>query len=334
MFIDEAKIHLKAGDGGNGCVSFRREKYVPKGGPDGGDGGNGGSVILEADSHKRTLLDFKYKSHFKAKKGAHGQGKNKFGKYGEDLIIKVPPGTIVYDKKTGNVIRDLINDKDRAIVALGGKGGRGNARFATSTRRTPRFAEKGTKGEEREVKLELKLIADVGIIGCPNAGKSTLLSRISAARPKIAPYPFTTKSPNLGVAKIGDFGSFVAADIPGLLEGAHRGIGLGDKFLRHIERTKLIIHIIDAAGVDGRDPLKDYETINNELKCFSNELAGRPQIVALNKMDLPEARNNLTNIKSKLEDIEVYPISAATGEGIDALLKATARTLEGITSGE
>lgn len=328
MFIDEVTVHVKAGDGGNGCVSFRREKFVPLGGPNGGDGGDGGSIILEADSRKRTLLDFKYKSHFKAKSGSHGQGKNKHGKSGEDLIIKVPPGTVIFDSKTGDLLRDLANDKDQVIVAKEGQGGRGNAHFATSTRQAPKFAEEGHPGEERILKLELKLIADVGIIGCPNAGKSTLLSHISAAKPEIAAYPFTTKSPNLGVVKVGDWGGFVAADIPGLLEGAHAGTGLGDKFLRHIERTKLFIHIIDTAGVDGRDPAKDFETINKELEYYSKELSKRPQIVALNKMDLPQAKKNLEKVKNKLKGIKIYPVSAVTGEGIEELIKATAKALQ------
>jgi len=327
MFIDEATIKLKAGDGGNGCVSFRREKFVPKGGPDGGDGGDGGSIILEADPHKRTLLDFKYKMHFKAERGQNGMGKNKAGKSGKDLLIKIPLGTVVYDKESGDEMADLTQAGAQIVVATGGKGGRGNARFATSTRQTPRFAEKGTTGEEKSLKLELKLIADVGIIGCPNAGKSTLLSRISSAHPQIAAYPFTTKSPNLGVVKVGDWTTFTAADIPGLLEGAHAGTGLGDKFLRHIERTKILIHVIDAAGVDGRDPVQDYHTINKELEYYSKELPKKSQIIALNKMDLPQARENLGKLKKELKQ-DVFPISGVTGEGIDKLIKEAAKMLK------
>jgi len=326
MFIDEAVINVKAGDGGNGCVSFRREAFVPKGGPDGGDGGDGGSVIFEADHHKRTLLDFKYKKHIKAERGVHGKGKNMTGKCGKDLIVKVPMGTILYDKETGDQIADLTESGQQIVVAEGGRGGKGNARFATSTRQAPKFAQPGKPGEERIIKMELKLIAEVGLIGCPNAGKSTLLSRISHAHPEIASYPFTTKSPNLGVVKVGDWGTFTAADIPGLLEGAHSGTGLGDKFLRHIERTKILIHVIDAAGVDGRDPLDDYKTINDELKNYSKELAKRPQIIALNKMDLTEARENVKRIEKELKQ-KVFAISGATGEGIDTLIKEAAKLL-------
>ncbi len=327
MFIDEATIHVKASDGGDGCISFRREKYVPRGGPDGGDGGGGGSIILQANSRIKTLLDFKYKTHFKAPRGEDGKGKNKTGKSGGDLTIKVPCGTVVYDKETGDQIIDLTQEGQSVAIARGGRGGRGNQHFATATRQAPRIAEPGGPGEKKTLKLELKLIADVGIIGCPNAGKSTLLSRISSAHPKIAAYPFTTKSPNLGVITVGDWGSFVAADIPGLLEGAHAGTGLGDKFLRHIERTRLLIHVIDAAGVDGRDPVQDYHTINKELKYHSKELAKRPQIIAANKMDLPQAKENVPRLKKELKQ-EVFPISGVTGEGIDKLIKETAKLLK------
>jgi GTP-binding protein len=307
VFIDEATIHIKAGDGGNGCVSFRREKFIPRGGPNGGDGGNGGSVILQASGRIKTLLDFKRKSHLKAQPGEHGKGKNKTGKAGKDLTIKLPCGTILYDKNTGDKLVDLTEDGRSIVMAKGGRGGRGNQHFATSTRQAPRIAETGRPGEEKSLKLELKLIADVGIIGCPNAGKSTLLSRISSAHPEIASYPFTTKAPNLGVVKVGDWTTFTAADIPGLLEGAHSGTGL--------------------AGVDGRDPLDDFRKINKELEFYSKELAKRPQVVALNKMDLTEARENVERLKKEL-DVEVFPISGVTGEGIDELIKGTAKLLK------
>ncbi len=340
MFIDEARILVKAGDGGNGCVSFRREKYIPKGGPDGGDGGNGGSVYLIADKNLYTLLDFKYKKHFEAQRGAHGQGKNKTGRSGADLFIKVPCGTVVYlepeTKRLGSTTRkvpsliDLTEDGQSILVAKGGKGGRGNVHFKSPTRQAPRIAEKGKPGEERKIKLELKLIADVGLIGCPNAGKSTLLSRISAARPKIADYPFTTLSPNLGVVQLPSGDGLVIADIPGLLKGAHQGTGLGDRFLRHIERTKLLVHVIDAAGVDGRDPLEDFKTVNRELKSYNEELAKRPQILALNKMDLPAAKNNLKRFKKFLgrKKIEVYPISGVTGDGIKELILGLSKNIK------
>ena len=328
MFIDEAEIFVKAGDGGNGCISFRREKYVPKGGPDGGDGGDGGSVVIIADKNLHTLLDFKYKKHFKAEKGAHGEGKNKTGKSGDNLVIRVPCGTMIYEKD--KTLADLVKTGQEVIVVEGGKGGRGNARFATSTRQAPRIAEKGKPGEEKTLKLELKLIADIGLIGCQNAGKSTLLSKISAARPKIAEYPFTTLSPNLGVVKLPSGDGLVAADIPGLLEGAHLGTGLGDKFLRHIERTKLLVHVIDTAAVDGRDPIQDFITVNQELKSYSEDLSRRPQVVTLNKMDLPSARQNLKRVREYLEKegFEVYPISGVTGEGIKELIDELSKKIE------
>jgi len=329
MFIDEATIFVKAGDGGNGCVSFRREAFVPKGGPNGGDGGDGGSVILEASSSMKTLMDFKYKSHFNATSGANGMGKNMTGRSGEDLIIKIPCGTVIYEKETGKEIADFTADGQRLVIARGGRGGKGNQHFATPTRQAPRFAYPGKPGEEINLRLHLKILADVGLIGCPNAGKSTLLSRISSAHPEIAAYPFTTKSPNLGVVKFGDWSTFVAADIPGLLEGAHGGTGLGDKFLKHIERTRILIHVIDAAGIDGRDPADDYKSINKELKLFNKELASKPQIVALNKMDLPEAKKNLSKIKKALpKKVKVFPISGATGEGIDKLILEAAKMLQ------
>jgi len=330
MFIDEATIHVKAGDGGGGIVSFRREKYVPKGGPDGGDGGDGGSVILQAEFQITTLFDFRYKSHFKAQNGVRGMSKNMTGASGEDLVVKLPCGTIIYDKNTGEKLIDLVKDGQKVVIAVGGQGGKGNRKFANSIEQAPRICEPGKPGEEKMLKLELKFIADVGFIGCPNAGKSTLLSKTSSAHPKVASYPFTTKYPNLGVVKLGDWKTFVAADIPGLLEGAHQGTGLGDKFLKHIERTKVLIHVIDAAGVDGRDPLEDYKTINNELAAFSKELASKPQIIALNKIDLPEARENAKKLRMKISD-PVFPISGVTGEGINELVVEAAKMLK--TSG-
>ncbi|MCL6473366.1 MAG: GTPase ObgE [Firmicutes bacterium] len=331
MFLDEAKIFVKAGDGGNGIVSFFRAKYIPKGGPDGGDGGRGGSVVLEVDEGLRTLMDFRYQRHFKAERGQHGQGGNKKGKDGEDVILKVPPGTVVKDEK-GNLLADLVEPGERAVVARGGLGGRGNARFATPTRRSPSFAEKGEPGEERWIILELKLLADVGLVGFPNAGKSTLISRISSARPKIADYPFTTLAPNLGVVSLSDGRSFVVADIPGLIKGAHIGKGLGHGFLKHIERTGVIVHILDLAGLEGRDPIEDFEAINEELRLYDPELATRPQIVAGNKIDIPEAEQNAVRVSDymKQKDVPFYPISAAVGMGVDKLLYAIADTLDRI----
>jgi len=323
MFIDKVKIFVKGGDGGNGVVAFRREKYVPYGGPSGGDGGNGGNVILKVDEGLTTLLDFRYKKHYKAPRGEHGQGDNKHGKNAKDLILRVPPGTIVKDAETGEIIGDLLHAEDTLVVARGGRGGRGNARFATATKRAPRFAEKGEPGEERWILLELKLIADVGLVGFPNVGKSTILSRVTHAAPKIADYPFTTIRPNLGVVKIGPGESFVIADIPGLIEGAHKGMGLGYEFLRHIERTKVLVHVLDASGIEGRDPLDDFEKINAELFQYSRVLAERPQIIAANKIDLAEAKHNFPRINKILSQkgYAVFPISAVTGEGLEELIK-------------
>lgn len=329
MFVDEAKIFVKAGNGGNGVASFFRTKYVPKGGPDGGDGGRGGSVILEVNEGLRTLMDFHYQRHFKAERGQHGSGGHKNGRNGDDVVLKVPPGTLVRDEE-GNILADLTEPGERAIIARGGLGGRGNAHFVTPTRRSPTFAEKGEPGEEHWVVLELKLLADVGLVGFPSAGKSTLISRISSARPKIADYPFTTLVPNLGVVAIPDGRSFVVADIPGLIEGAHAGKGLGHGFLRHIERTAVIVHILDMAALEGRNPIEDFETINRELELYDPELAARPQIVAGNKMDIPEAQANLPAVESymKERDIPFFPISAAVGTGIDRLLYAVADLLD------
>jgi len=321
-FVDEAKIYIKAGDGGKGCVSFRREKFVPRGGPNGGDGGKGGDVIFQASRSHRTLLDLKFRQHYKAQRGGHGQGSNKTGKNGDDLVIVVPVGTIIRDFETQSVIVDLTEEGQTCIATQGGIGGRGNARFATSTNRAPRYAQDGIPGEEMEIGLELKLLADVGTIGLPNVGKSTFISRVSAAKPKIADYPFTTLTPNLGVVKSGDHESFVVADIPGLIEGAHLGMGLGIRFLRHIERTTLLLHIIDISGSSFTGAWQDYEKINNELVNFSPAMIEKPQIVAINKMDLPVTQER---IKQEIEvfekkGIRVFPISAVTGEGIDTLI--------------
>lgn len=337
MFIDRAKIYVKAGDGGNGVVAFRREKYVPRGGPSGGDGGKGADVVLMVDSNLSTLMDFKYKVHYKGKRGEHGQGSNKFGRSAEDLVIKVPTGTVVRDAETGEVLADLVEDGYRYVVAKGGRGGRGNARFASAVHRAPDFAEKGEPGEERWIILELKLLADVGLIGFPNAGKSTLLSRMTAARPKIADYPFTTLSPNLGVVEtgLGKGNSFVLADIPGLIEGAHEGQGLGHEFLRHVERTRLLVHVLDLSGME-RDPVEAFHAINDELVKYSEKLLKKPQIIAANKMDLPKARENLDKIKQSLnnEGNDIIPVSGATGEGIKQLIKRIGEMLSKIPKTE
>ncbi len=328
MFFDEVKIYVKGGDGGNGVVAFRREKYVPFGGPSGGDGGKGGDVYLIVDSHLNTLTTFRHRVHFKAERGQHGRGKNQVGKSGADVRIPVPPGTIVRDADTGQFLGDLTRAGQELLVVKGGRSGRGNAAFATSTNQAPRVAEQGDPGEERWLALELKLIADVGIVGLPNAGKSTLLSVISAARPKIASYPFTTLVPNLGVVSLDVNTSFVAADLPGLIEGAHQGVGLGHQFLRHAERTRLLVHLLDGAS---QDPLADYETINAELDLYSERLATRPQIVVLNKMDLPDAQALWPSVQEGLTRqgvAEVMSISAVTRQGVDALMRRVAVLLE------
>ena len=322
MFIDRARIFVKAGDGGNGCVSFRREKFVPKGGPDGGDGGDGGNVILQVDPHLHTLLDFHYKQHFRAQRGRHGEGGKRAGARGKDRILRVPPGTQVYDDETGELLADLVEPGQQVVVARGGKGGKGNAAFATATRQTPRYAQPGTKGEERWIRLELKIIADVGLVGFPNAGKSTLLAKVSAARPKIAEYPFTTLQPNLGLVRVDDSHSFVMADIPGLIEGAHRGKGLGLQFLRHIERTRLLLFLIEATSKNAR---KDFEVLQHELRSYSEKLARKPALVALTKIDLiPRRPVPLPRVNGR----PVFAISAVTGEGISELLRALAVELE------
>jgi GTP-binding protein len=330
MFIDEAKIYVKAGDGGNGCVAFRREKFVPHGGPSGGDGGRGGHIYMESTDQLNTLLSFKYKSIYKAGRGAHGEGSNRHGKDADDLIIKVPSGTLVYDEKTDALLHDFTTPGDRVLIARGGRGGRGNARFATATNQAPRHAEPGQGGEERWLKLELKLLADVGLVGFPNAGKSTLLARISAAKPKIADYPFTTLTPNLGVVALDAEKTFVVADIPGLIEGAHSGHGLGDQFLRHIERTKILVHLIDVSSQSNRDPVADFVAINKELALYNPALAKKKQIVVPTKIDALEDESRLAAIKQlcKKKRLRCLPISAVTGEGVTKLIRVLAQTLE------
>jgi GTP-binding protein len=321
-FIDETKIYVKAGDGGRGCVSFRREKFVPKGGPDGGDAGRGGDIIFVTDARLSSLIDFKYKRIYKAARGQHGMGSMCHGKNGRDLKIKVPKGTVIKDFDTGEILADLTEDKEEFRCCKGGRGGKGNAHFATATNQAPRFAQPGEEGGERDLKLELKLLADVGIIGFPNAGKSTLISHISAAKPKVADYPFTTLAPNLGVVKYGDFGGFVVADIPGLIEGAHEGRGLGIRFLKHVERTRLLVHVLDLSPFTGRDPIEDFKAVNRELKQFKPELAKRPQVVALNKVDITEAAEMVPELLKFFDSmgIKVYAISAVTGRGLDELV--------------
>ncbi|QGU00032.1 GTP-binding protein Obg [Candidatus Syntrophocurvum alkaliphilum] len=329
MFVDEAKIYLKAGDGGNGITAFRREKYVPMGGPAGGDGGRGGDIIFISDEGLRTLMDFKYKKHFKAKRGAHGQGKNMHGAKGEDLIIKVPVGTIVKDDDTDEVIADFTEPNQELVIANGGRGGKGNARFSTSTNKAPSFAENGFPGEERWIRLELKLLADVGLVGFPNAGKSTLISKVSAARPKIADYPFTTLVPNLGVVETKNKNSFVIADIPGLIEGAHQGTGLGHDFLKHIERTRVLIFILDAAQIDGRNVMDDYNTLRFELEMFNEDLLKRPYLIVANKMDVAEAKENIKELEENFND-KLFKISAVTGEGVDILIEKAYELVESV----
>ena len=321
MFYDKAKVFVSGGHGGNGVVAFRREKYVPKGGPSGGDGGRGGSVIFRADEGLRTLIDFRYQRHYRAERGTHGEGSKRHGRNGEDLVVRVPTGTVVRDAETGALVGDLTYHGQEITVAQGGRGGRGNTSFASSQNRVPSFAEKGEPGEEREIALELKLLADVGLVGYPNVGKSSIISRVSAARPKIENYHFTTLVPNLGTVYLPEAGSFVMADIPGLIEGAHKGQGLGHEFLRHIERTRLIIHVLDASQSEGRDVLEDFENINRELFQYSEKLSKRKQIIAANKMDLTGAEENLERLQATLGNhYEIFPVSAATGFGLDALV--------------
>jgi GTP-binding protein len=321
MFIDEAQIHVKAGDGGSGSVSFRREKFIPKGGPDGGDGGNGGSVIFVADNGKDTLLDFSGKHHWKAPRGEDGMAKKMFGKDGPDLIIPVPPGTLIYDSEHNILIADLNVVGRQIVIARGGKGGRGNVHFKSSTNQTPRYAEAGTEGQERHLKLELKLIADVGLVGMPNAGKSTLLRCVSAARPKVADYPFTTLEPQLGIVDLIGERRLVVADIPGLIEGAQSGAGLGHAFLRHIERTKVIVHMLDLYPSDNSDPAENYRTIRKELEAFSPTLAQKREIVAPNKIDLSIDDEALDKLRHDLPDVELFPISGASKAGVEKLME-------------
>ncbi|MFC2948474.1 GTPase ObgE [Virgibacillus sediminis] len=331
MFVDQVSVYVKAGDGGNGLVAYRREKYVPKGGPAGGDGGNGADIIFKVDEGLNTLMDFRYNRHFKGKRGENGMSKNQHGKNSAPLVIPVPPGTTVIDEDTEEVIADLTTHEQKAVIAKGGRGGRGNSRFASPKNPAPEYAENGEPGQERNIKVELKLLADVGLVGFPSVGKSTFLSVVSAAKPKIADYHFTTLSPNLGVVDTGDQRSFVMADLPGLIEGAHEGVGLGHQFLRHVERTRVIVHVIDMASTEGRDPYDDYRKINEELKEYDEKLMNRPQIIAANKMDMPGAEENLQSFQEKLEeDFPVYRISAITKEGLRDILYAIADTLERI----
>src|SRR5262252_9253393 len=333
VFIDEATIRVKAGDGGNGCLAFRREKFVPRGGPSGGDGGRGGDVVVESSERHNTLVHFRFNPEYKAERGRHGEGSNKTGRDGEGIVLKVPVGTIVYDEETGSKVWDFSKPDERIVIAHGGRGGRGNARFATSTHQAPREHEEGRPGEERVFRLELKLLADVGLVGYPNVGKSTLISRISAARPKIADYPFTTLEPNLGVVAVGDKKdeiSFVVADIPGLIEGAHTGTGLGMQFLRHIERTRLLAHLIDVSDASGRDDVvKDFKVIMDELDSFGAHLAEKPMLMVASKIDVAN-KDKLTKLKQycKKKKLKLYEISAVMGKGIEELKYAIAEEVQ------
>jgi GTPase len=333
MFIDEATIRVKAGDGGNGCLAFRREKFVPRGGPSGGDGGRGGDVVMESSERHNTLVHFRFNPEYKAERGRHGEGSNRTGREGADVVLKVPVGTILYDAESGEKVHDFARADERIVIARGGRGGRGNAQFATSTHQAPREHEQGRPGEERTYRLELKLLADVGLVGYPNVGKSTLISRISAARPKIADYPFTTLQPNLGVVAAGgplEEKSFVVADIPGLIEGAHSGAGLGTQFLRHIERTRLLVHLVDVSDSSGRpDPAKDVEVIAGELESFGAGLEKKPVIMVASKIDAAN-KDKLASLKRycKKQRLELFPISAVTGKGVDELKYAMAERVE------
>ena len=330
MFIDRTKIHVQGGNGGNGVTAFRREKFVPRGGPSGGDGGRGGDVILVADSSLNTLLHLRYNPQHIAERGSHGEGSNRSGREGSDLIVRVPVGTQIFDAETGELLHDLNHAADRWLAARGGRGGFGNAHFTSSTNRAPRYHQSGSTGEERELQLELKLLADVGLVGFPNAGKSTFISTVSAARPKIADYPFTTLEPHLGVVDLGDFRTFVIADIPGLIEGAHTGAGLGDRFLRHIERTKMLLHLVDVSSFSGRDAVSDYETVNRELASYNDELATRPQFVIATKIDALDEPERLESLKQRaLDDGKpFFAISSATGEGARDLVNAVSAKLD------
>lgn len=330
MFIDRVKIRIKAGDGGNGVTAFRREKFVPRGGPSGGDGGRGGGVWLEADEGLNTLLHLRYNPEHKAERGRHGEGSNRSGKEGADLTVKVPVGTQVFDTETGQLLFDFTESEQKFLAAKGGRGGFGNAHFATSTNRAPRYHQEGGTGDELELQLELKLIADVGLVGFPNAGKSTLISVISAAKPKIADYPFTTLEPNLGVVDLGEYRTFVVADIPGLIEGASEGAGLGDRFLRHVERTKLILHLVDVSSISGRNPVEDYEIINRELANYNQDLATRPQIVVATKIDALDEPERLENLhaRAKKDKKPFFAISSVMNQGTRELVSAVAKMLE------
>jgi GTP-binding protein len=330
QFIDEVKIHVKAGDGGRGCLSFRREKFIPLGGPDGGDGGDGGDIVFQVDEGLGTLLDLRYKVHYKAERGGHGMGKNRHGKNGAELLVRVPPGVLIYDQETGELLADLKERDQRFVAACGGRGGRGNARFATSTNRAPRHVQPGLPGEERWLRLELKLLADVGLVGMPNAGKSTLIAAVSAARPKIADYPFTTLVPNLGVVKYGSFQSFVMADIPGLIEGASEGHGLGTRFLRHIERTDLFLHLVDLSDLQPGDALDRFDAINHELERHNPLLLEKPQMVVLSKADLTEVRDRIEQVREFFEQrgYRILVVSAVTGLGVRELVATVGRELE------
>ena len=321
MFIDEVRILVKAGDGGNGCLAFRREKYVPRGGPSGGDGGRGGDVTLVADEHENTLLKFRFNPEHKAQRGRHGEGSNRTGAEGHAIEVKVPIGTVVYDEATGEQLHDFTTAGERFLVARGGRGGRGNARFATSTHQAPTEHEPGRPGQERRLRLELKLLADVGLVGFPNAGKSTLISRISAARPKIADYPFTTLEPNLGVAQLPGYRSFVVADIPGLIEGAHLGHGLGIQFLRHIERTRLLAHLVDVSEASGREPVEDFDIVMGELASFSEQLAAKPMMVVATKIDAAQDVTRVERLRALAQErgLDFFEISSVTGQGVEAL---------------
>ena len=330
MFVDYAKIIIKSGDGGNGAATFRREKYVAAGGPDGGDGGRGGDVYFEVDPNANTLIDFRFTKKFKAENGQNGSGGHKFGKSGQDIIVKVPLGTIVKDAETGKVIVDMSKEGQKELILKGGRGGKGNSHFATSTRQAPRFAIDGEPGKEKEIILELKLLADVGLVGFPNVGKSTILSRVTKATPKIADYHFTTIDPNLGVVKTEYGDSFVLADIPGIIEGASEGVGLGIQFLRHVERTRLLLHVLDVAGTEGRNPLEDFNKINEELKKYSEKLSTRKQIIVANKIDSMQDDENYNSLEklAKENDIEIYKISAVTGEGLNELFNHVAKIIK------
>jgi GTP-binding protein len=329
MFIDRVKIHVQGGDGGNGVTAFRREKFVPRGGPSGGDGGRGGDVLVVADSSLNTLLHLRYNPRHIADRGLHGEGSNRSGHSGIDHIVRVPVGTQIFEAETGELLCDLAHDGAQWLSARGGRGGFGNSHFATSTNRAPRYHQSGSKGEERDLQLELKLLADVGLVGFPNAGKSTFISTVSAARPKIADYPFTTLEPHLGVVDLGDFRTFVIADIPGLIEGAHTGAGLGDRFLRHIERTRLLLHLVDVSSLSGRETVRDYEMVNHELSSYNADLAGRPQMVVATKIDALDDIGRLSSLKARAQadGKAFYAISSATNEGIKELVNAIAARL-------